>query len=86
MASKGFATLVSLGEQRALSAVWWLFRPCRYAALEGQGALAMKGTLVCQAAHSSYALTEARIGGRLTRHDLSVQQARSYEEAVSFMS
>lgn len=50
--------------------------PCRYAALEGRGALSMKGTLVAQGARSRYALTEARVGGALTRHDLSIQQVR----------
>ena len=36
----------------------------------------MKGTLVRQAARSSYKLTEARLGGRLTRQDVNVMQVR----------
>ncbi len=47
---------------------------CRYVALEGRRALHMKGTLVRQAAQSSYKLTEARLGGRLTRQDLFIEQ------------
>lgn len=34
----------------------------------------MKGTLVRQAARSSYKLTEARLGGKLTRQDLNIMQ------------
>jgi Fe-S cluster assembly protein SufD len=44
--------------------------------LEGPSALHMKGTLVTQAAVSSYKLTEARLGGRLSRQDISILQAR----------
>lgn len=47
---------------------------CRYVALEGRRALHMKGTLVRQAAESSYKLTEARLGGRLTRQDINIEQ------------
>ena len=36
----------------------------------------MKGTLVRQAASSTYKLTEARLGGRLTRQDVNVAQVR----------
>ncbi|CAL8463795.1 g3329 [Coccomyxa elongata] len=46
-----------------------------YVALEGRRALHMKGTLVRQAAESSYKLTEARLGGRLTRQDINIEQA-----------
>lgn len=46
----------------------------RYVQLEGRAALHMKGTLVRQAAESSYKLTEARLGGRLTRQDINIQQ------------
>ena len=35
----------------------------------------MKGTLVRQGEGSSYSLTEACIGGRIARHDVSVAQA-----------
>ena len=48
----------------------------RYACLEGPQAMHMKGTLVRQAAGSSYKLTEARLGGRLTRQDIHVVQVR----------
>lgn len=34
----------------------------------------MKGTLVRQAASSTYKMTEARLGGRLTRQDVNVAQ------------
>lgn len=34
----------------------------------------MKATLVNQGAGSSYSLTEARVGGALSRHDLSIEQ------------
>ena len=36
----------------------------------------MKGTLVRQAGGSSYKLTEARLGGRLTRQDIHIVQVR----------
>lgn len=55
---------------------------CRYVALEGPAALHMKGTLVTQAAGSGYTLTEARLGGRLTRHDLSIQQVLTSPHAL----
>ncbi len=58
-------------------------RARRYAALEGRGALAMKATLVAQGARSQYRLTEARVGGALTRHDLNIQQARPLWSPVS---
>ena len=37
----------------------------------------MKGTLVRQAASSSYKMTEARLGGKLTRQDINIMQVRS---------
>ncbi|CAL5226157.1 g8980 [Coccomyxa viridis] len=45
-----------------------------YVCLEGRQAMHMKGTLVRQAASSTYKLTEARLGGRLTRQDVNVAQ------------
>ena len=48
----------------------------RYVCLEGRQAMHMKGTLVRQAASSTYKLTEARLGGRLTRQDVNVAQVR----------
>ena len=47
---------------------------CRYVCLEGRQAMHMKGTLVRQAASSTYKLTEARLGGRLTRQDVNIAQ------------
>lgn len=46
----------------------------RYVELESSQAWHMKATLVSQAASSSYSMTETQLGGRLTRHDLSIQQ------------
>lgn len=46
----------------------------RYVELEGEGAMHMKATLVEQGTRSSYALTEARLGGRLSRQDISILQ------------
>lgn len=34
----------------------------------------MKGTLVRQAASSSYKMIEARLGGKLTRQDINIMQ------------
>eukprot|EP00884_Botryococcus_braunii_P009970 jgi/Botrbrau1/18975/Bobra.0100s0012.1 len=45
-----------------------------YVELEGEGALHMKATLVEQATRSSYAMTEARLGGSLSRQDISILQ------------
>ncbi|KAL6758709.1 iron-sulfur cluster assembly protein [Haematococcus lacustris] len=45
-----------------------------YVCREQQGAAHFKATLVKQATDSSYTLTEARVGGGLTRHDVVVQQ------------
>ena len=50
---------------------------CRYVCLEGRQAMHMKGTLVRQATSSTYKLTEARLGGRLTRQDVNIAQVRS---------
>jgi len=44
--------------------------------LEARGALHMKATLVSQAARSAYRQVEARLGARLSRQDLGVEQAR----------
>ena len=46
----------------------------RYVELEGSEAWHMKASLVTQAEGSKYQITEAQLGGRLTRHDLSIQQ------------
>ena len=46
-----------------------------YVALEGGDAWHVKRTAVTQAAESSYALVEARLGGGLTRGDVDVVQA-----------
>lgn len=45
-----------------------------YVQLEGPGAAHVKATLVNQGTGSSYSLTEASVGGTLTRHDISVEQ------------
>lgn len=45
-----------------------------YVVLEGAAAAHAKATLVNQGTESSYSLTEVRVGGRLTRHDLSIEQ------------
>ena len=45
-----------------------------YVQLEGRGAFHVKATLVTQGRGSRYTLAEARLGGALTRHDLSVEQ------------
>ncbi|KAJ9519025.1 hypothetical protein QJQ45_026297 [Haematococcus lacustris] len=45
-----------------------------YVCREQPGAAHFKATLVKQATDSSYTLTEARVGGGLTRHDVVVQQ------------
>lgn len=45
-----------------------------YVELEDAGAAHMKATLVNQGRESSYTLTETRIGGSLSRHDLSIEQ------------
>lgn len=42
--------------------------------LEGAGASHVKATLVQQGAHSRYVLTEASLGGTLSRHDLGIEQ------------
>lgn len=47
---------------------------CRYAELEGEQTWHMKASLVTQAEKSNYQLTEAQLGGKFTRHDLSIQQ------------
>lgn len=46
----------------------------KYAQLEGQDSIHMKGTLVSQGSRSNYQLTEASIGGRLSRHDVGILQ------------
>ena len=43
---------------------------------EASGAIHVKGTLVRQAENSTYRLTEARLGGGLSRHDVRVDQVR----------
>ena len=48
----------------------------QYVELEAAGAVHIKGTLVQQAQSSSYTLTEARVGGGLSRHDLRINQVR----------
>lgn len=45
-----------------------------YVQLEGAGAAHWKATLVNQGRGSTYRLTEACVGGGLTRHDLSIEQ------------
>lgn len=45
-----------------------------YVNLEAPGTLHFRTTLVQQGADSTFRLTEARVGGSLTRHDLGVQQ------------
>ena len=47
---------------------------CRYLELEGSDASHMKTTLVRQGARSRYVLTEAALGGALSRHDLGIEQ------------
>lgn len=42
--------------------------------LEGDESWHMKGSLVHQSASSRYTLTESQLGGRLSRHDLGIQQ------------
>lgn len=46
-----------------------------YVEREHNEAIHIKSTLVEQAAESQYSLTEARAGGRLSRHDVGVQQS-----------
>ena len=46
----------------------------RYVELEGTAASHVKGTLVEQRARSRYVLTEAALGARLSRHDLTIEQ------------
>lgn len=46
-----------------------------YVELEAAGAAHFKSTLVSQGKGSEYALSEARVGGALTRHDVGVDQA-----------
>lgn len=46
----------------------------KYAQLEGQDSIHIKGTLVSQGARSNYELIEASIGGRLSRHDVGILQ------------
>ena len=68
-----------------LSWLWWLcmlwdcmtVHARRYVQLEARAALHMKATLVAQAARSAYRHVEARLGGRLSRQDLGIQQARA---------
>ena len=55
---------------------------CRYACLEGPQAMHMKGTLVRQGAGSSYKLTEARLGGRLTRQDIHIVQVWPFDVVI----
>lgn len=45
-----------------------------YVQLESTGVAHMKATLVNQGRKSSYSLTEARVGGTLSRHDLNIEQ------------
>lgn len=47
---------------------------CRYVELEGAAARHVKATLVQQGPRSRYVLTEAALGGALSRHDLGIQQ------------
>ncbi len=44
----------------------------------------MKGTLVRQAAESSYKLTEARLGGQLTRQDINIEQVPDLAPCLDF--
>lgn len=46
----------------------------QYAQLDGPAAFHMKTTLVKQSAKSKYSLVEANIGGKLSRHDLVIDQ------------
>jgi Fe-S cluster assembly protein SufD len=45
-----------------------------YVQLEAGGTAHMKCTLVDQGRGSSYSLTEVRVGGSLSRHDLNIEQ------------
>ena len=45
-----------------------------YVQLQGPAALHVKATLVGQGKASDYSLTEVEVGGRLSRHDLGVDQ------------
>jgi Fe-S cluster assembly protein SufD len=53
-----------------------------YIDLEADGAAHFKTTLVNQGKESQYTLTEAQIGGSLTRHDLGVDQLGSETQTV----
>ncbi|KAK9861536.1 hypothetical protein WJX84_012155 [Apatococcus fuscideae] len=53
-----------------------------YANLEGGAAWHIKSTLVNQAARSHYALTEASLGGTLTRHDVVINQMGPETETI----
>ncbi|KAK9826208.1 hypothetical protein WJX81_008547 [Elliptochloris bilobata] len=53
-----------------------------YVQLEARAALHMKATLVAQAARSSYRQLEARLGGRLSRQDLGVEQGGEATDTV----
>ncbi|RMZ57359.1 hypothetical protein APUTEX25_004193 [Auxenochlorella protothecoides] len=58
-----------------------------YVATDVAGASHTKATFVHQGAESSYSLTEARLGGALTRHDLSIVQlgAATQTRLASFL-
>lgn len=53
-----------------------------YIELEGDGAAHFKTTLVNQGKESQYLLTEARVGGGITRHDLGVEQLGEATETI----
>lgn len=46
----------------------------RFVELENQKAITIKSTLVSQGTESTYALTEVRLGGELSRHDVGIVQ------------
>ncbi|KFM23080.1 Protein ABCI7, chloroplastic [Auxenochlorella protothecoides] len=73
------AGLVELDDRAALSHA--------YVATDVAGASHTKATFVHQGAESSYSLTEARLGGALTRHDLSIVQlgAATQTRLASFL-
>ncbi|EFN51512.1 hypothetical protein CHLNCDRAFT_59225 [Chlorella variabilis] len=58
-----------------------------YVQLESTGVAHMKATLVNQGRKSSYSLTEARVGGTLSRHDLNIEQLGegTHSEMRSFL-
>jgi Fe-S cluster assembly protein SufD len=59
----------------------------KYVALEEAKGVSMKSTLVAQGKESTYSLTEVRLGGELTRHDVGVVQLgeRTHTEMKHFL-